>query len=424
MYASIAQSMIIRSRHYVCVALCCMLGFAETASAQQYATMPPKLTGGVVKSTGRKAKSALNDAANFQANKQAINQYFGQYVFPGMTNYTPTSLGLLAKKRESLLRAIRGAKVPAAQKQLVELSRQAMQSFSRGNYHPAVRYNAVLVLGALDEKLATDSAPPVPLAAATTAMIELLENDSFKDIKVPTSVKLGALVGLERHALCGVAQEQGDKITQLALKIMAQEEPPADVTTDVHHWMKCQAARLLTQQHAKKATPELNIALTKMINDMNLSIEDRCCVADLLFRVNYEGAEGIDGGATVMALGNLAKQVISDEANLADEYEEARMSRRRSRVQPTYQRSRLASRLRSIGRGGTSLKKALPEEGQTQINNLLAPIAPVMNIAADKNNVDLNVTEAVKNLKAEIHAVVDSWGKAGEGEDAAEEDFS
>ncbi len=425
MFASIPQGKLSRHRWYGCLALCFVVALAQPASAQQYKTIPPKVTGGAARKLGAKAKSAFRDAANYQTNKQAIDQYFSQVYFPGMTNYTPDALGGLAKKRISLLRIIRGTKVPAAQKQLTELTLKAMQTISRADCHPAVRYNAVLILGALDEKQA---APPVPLSDATKSLIELLENDSFKDVKVPASLKLGAWVGLERHAHCGVAQEHAERLTQAALKLIAQEEPSSDVALEVHHWMKCQAARVLTRQHAKKANPQVHAALTKMIDDDSMSLEDRCCIASLLARVSYQDAEGIDGAAAVAALGKLMKQVVSDEARLAREYEEIKLGRgggipRNRLVEPIYQRARLASRLRSIGRGGMSLKDGLPDAGKSQITSLVTPLAPVLAAAADKKNVDLNVTEAVKNLEDKINAVVDSWKKPGDA-DKAEDDFS
>ncbi|NOY43674.1 MAG: hypothetical protein GXP26_17795 [Planctomycetes bacterium] len=428
MFATIPRSRLLRHRWCGCLALCFVVALAQPASAQQYKTIPPKITGGAAKQLRTKAKSAFRDAASYQANKQAIDQYYGQFYFPLMTAHAPESLGRLGKARDSLLREIRGAKVPAAQKQVTELTQKAMHSISRADCHPAVRYNAVLILGALDEKQETRLAPPVPLSAATKSLIELIETDSFKDVKVPASLKLGAWVGLERHAHCGVAQEHAGKLTQAALKLIAQEEPPTDVALEVHHWMKCQAARVLTRQHAKKANPQVHAAMTKMINDDNMNFEDRCCIASLLARVSYQGSEGIDGAATVTALGNLMKQVVSDEARLALEYEEIKMGRgggisRNRLIEPVFQRARLASRLKSIGRGGMSLKAGLPDAGKAQITSLLTPLAPVLAAAADKKNVDLNVTEAVKNLEGKINSVVDSWKKPGEAE-KAEDDFS
>ena len=423
MFASIQQ----KKLAFTCFTLCCLVAFSQTVSAQQYESRAPKVKGSKARQLGSKAKAAFRDTTNYQANKQAIDQYFSQVYFPNMTSYSSEALGGLAKKREGLIRIIRGTKVPAAQKQLTALAFKASQGISRGNYHPAVRYNAVLILGALDEKQATNAAPPKPLPVATDSLLELLEKDAFNEVKVSSSLKLGALVGLERHAHCGVSEEYTQKLTQACLNVISQEEPPADISSDVFNWMKCQAVRVLTRLHAQKPNPEVQVALTKMINDSNLSLEDRCCVAALLFRINYKDAEGVEVTSTVDALGNLMKQVAADEAEKAREYEQTKIGGRvgvlRNRIDPIYQRGRLASRLWSIGRAGSSLMAGVSEEDKAKISSLLSTLGPVMAIAADKDNVDLNVTAAVKNLESEISAVVDSWGQPADAAEA-DEDFS
>jgi hypothetical protein len=406
MSTSTCQSNFFRYRWVTCAALCCLVTFSQTASAQ-YKSLPPTATGPAERQLRNKAQAAFRDAANHQANKGAVDDYFRQVYFPGMTNYSDKALGGLAKKRDGLMRIIRGSKVPAAQKQLTEIAFNASQGISRGNYHPSVRYNVVLILGALDERLAMKNAPPVPLPNATRSLIELLENDNFNDVKVPTSIKLGALVGLERHAHCGMPEEFANQLTQATLKIIAQEEPAADVTLEVHHWMQCQAARVLTRLYAKKPTPEVQVALTKMINDGNLSFEDRCSVVALLYRMDYKNAEGVDIAATATAVQNLLKQVVSKEAQLARDFEGSKLSRgSRRNVVTIYQRNRLASRLWSIGRGGSALKAGLPDDGQATIGKLVKSLGGVLVIIGDKDSIDLDITEAVQNLEKEINAIL------------------
>jgi hypothetical protein len=74
-----------------------------------------------------------------------------------------------------------------------------MNAIAKGNYHPAVRYNAALILGQLD---AQPGAKPLP--AGTEAILAFLENDQFNNVPVPTAVQIAALVSLHRHARLGV----------------------------------------------------------------------------------------------------------------------------------------------------------------------------------------------------------------------------
>ena len=118
----------------------------------------------------------------------------------------PGALAKLGKERETLIKYLRGTTVPKAQQQLTALTMGAMRKIARENFHPAVRYNASLVLGMLDEKYPQgggNAAPPVVLSTATNELLELLESNEFNDVKVHPSVKVGALQGLERHVQFG-----------------------------------------------------------------------------------------------------------------------------------------------------------------------------------------------------------------------------
>ena len=402
-------------------ALLAGLALAAHAQAQQYRTIPPQLSERAAKQLTLIVAQALRNPQNFQQDKTEIDAYFKKYYFPKMTSTLPADLGLLAKRREDLFkRYIRSAQVKAAQEYLTDMTLKITRSIAQGNYHPAVRYNAVLILGELDQQY---TVPPVPLPAGTNALLELLEKEDFKGVKVPASVRLGALVGLARHARFGIDAQYADRVTKAALGLIAEEQSPADLAPEVHHWMKCQAARILANQYAQKPNPQIQSALTAMIADSKMNLEDRCCMAALLKKFKYEAAEGIDGTATLVALGGLTKDVVSDEASLARDYQKAvlqsapatgrggfgRIPSGAGSAGPKYQRRRLLARLKAVTDGAQSLQAILPDAAKEQLKSLITPLASVMQTAADKNALDLDVTRQVLELASEIDNVVNGW---------------
>jgi len=409
--------------------------FVTHALGQQYKTIPPRLNNRAAKQLSLTVSEALRNPQNFQQDKDKVDTYFTRYYFPKMTSTSAADLGRLGKMREDLFkRYLRAAQVKPAQEHLTNMTLKVMRSIARGNYHPAVRYNAVLILGSLDQQYAPT---PIPLPAGTNELLELLEQEDFKGVKVPASIRLGALVGLERHTRFGVDARYADRVTKAVLQVIALEQPPTDLTLDVHHWMQCRAAHVLANQYAKGPTPEMHAALTAMIADVDMGLEDRCCVAELLGKIEYSKAKGIDGAATVVALGGLTKDVVSDEAKHARDHKKevlrgspaTRLGGFRGQgvggTEPTYARARLLSRLKSITDGADSLQAGLPDASKEQLQSLTTALAPVMQVAADKDSFDLDIVEQVLRLTSEIENVVNGWQQPAEATDEpADKDLS
>jgi len=409
-----------------------VIATTSTASAQRFQSIPPKLTVRESNAMRGAVTKALKDPSAFEVNKKALEDYFTKYYFPTMTQ--PAKLGELGKRRENLFKQfLRPARVPAARQHLTALTLKAMGIIARGNYHPAVRYNAVLILGMLDEKVAgsgAGGAKPVPLPAGANELLELLENDEFKNVKVPASLKLGALLGLQRHARFGIDPQYADRVTKAALAMASQEEPPADLDTGVHHWMRYQAARVLTRQFAEGPNAQVQAALTGLIADPHMSLEDRCSVTELMKRIKYNAAAGVDVTATVGAIGDLTKTVASDEAEKASDFQDEmiRGGGGRGRVggeELMYQRRQLVARLHAIYEGGNSLSKGLPDAERQQLQSLLSTLEPVMEVADDKDSGDLDITPKVIEMENQVRSVVDSWKPAKEAPtEEAEADLS
>ena len=406
-----------------------------SASAQRYKTIAPKMELKASKALKGKASSSMRNQSAFGAGgKEILDRYYKTYYFPVMTQTTPVALAGLGKKREDLMKQLRGSLVPAAQDHLAKLTMGVMRVLARDNYHPAVRYNATLILGMLDKKYAANGSPPIALPAGTNELLELLEKNEFNGVKVHPSVKVGAMEGLERHVRFGLEAKYADRVTQAAMAMLSQKPSALDVDADVNNWIKCQAASVLTKQFKDGPNAEVHAALTKLIADEKMSLEDRCCVVGLLAKVKYNAAAGVDVASTLAPLGQLTLAVVDEGAEKAEAFVELRrgnaplgrrVSSRRGEEGPKFERRELLARMISIAKGAKSLSNGLPDEEKQKVQDLLGLLQPVVAVSRDKKALDLDVTSEVIRLNRAIKTVIADWQPAkAVAADAEDADFT
>jgi hypothetical protein len=183
----------------------------------------------VVKSV---AMAAKNYATTGQGDPRLANGYFSVYIPAKMT--APDGIKyiteLVDETNNLLLRAQRSNRPQVAQ-QLTLYIFNGMKKVAEGNYHPAARINAALVLARLDRRPANPAnrTPPVPLPQTLPIMISLYENESNAD-----GIRAAALQGLHRQVTLGFPQitpEDRTKITAMMTSLLdspAPEGRPAD----------------------------------------------------------------------------------------------------------------------------------------------------------------------------------------------------
>lgn len=412
--------------------------------AQRFKQIAPRIPEREAQSMRRSVQSAVKDSASLGTNAQTVTDYFTKYYFPKMTSYDPEDLAELGDMRENLFRYY--IRVSGNAETLATLNTLALKvatALAQGNYYPAVRYNAALILGNLDQQLASggrsNPTPPIPLPAATAALLGLLEQDDFEGVKVHPSVRLGALVGLERHARFGIAPEHAQRVTKAALDVIAQAEPPEEVTQDAQDWMRCRAASVLANQFREKPNVEFQNTLNAMVTNEELDLDNRCYIAGLMKPVKYEQADGIDPKPVVAALAKLSQDVLKEEAKLARDYQKeilgdtglgsrdlfrGRSYGRGDAEEPKYERRQMLSRLKAIYDAGTSLNAGVPEEMKTQMQALLDAMKPARDAARDKDAIDLDVAEKVIQAAQDVSQVINSWSQDAAPAEADEADLS
>jgi hypothetical protein len=425
---------------------------ASPAGAQNYQSATPKIDAKQAKQLEARVGAILRDtqAPNPDALK-ALDDFFNGYYYRAMTNTDPLALGQLGETRVDLFRRyINAAKSTAARDHLIGLTLKTMTSIATRPFHPAVRYNAALIIGQLDQQ---PGAKPLP--AATEALVSLLESD-----KVSTPVKSAALVGLQRHTALGVEPPLAERITTAALAMANRAEPPEDVTSRVYGWIKRQAAQVLANQFAKGITPPVHSAFVAMISDEKSDLDDRCDAAGLLVPTMYQNAQGIDAEAMMTALGRLAREVLEIESEDAEEYLEEVVAAGEfapagggyggeGRMMggyggrggyggegggfgaleplepqgPHYEKRSMLERVRGIVAAADALRAGGSDELKARLDEFSKAITAAAQTIANDDTLELDVAEAVVNLAEDVDRMVMAWSPAEEPAEEGGDEF-
>jgi hypothetical protein len=412
------------------------------AGAQQYKEIKPRLAVAQWNVLRTKIQTALRaPTPPTPQDIKDMDEGFLGYYFPAMTSMSADNLATLAQMRKDLfVQYINVKSTPQARDAMLALTMKAMGPISAGAYHPAVRYNAVLILGQLDQQAGTTGSgatPPKPLPAGTNALEQLLELDAIKGVPVPSSIKMAALIGLDRHTRFGIDPQYAEKITAAALVIANRTAPPEDIGADVNSWMRCLAARVLANQFAKGFTPPVHQAFVGMIGGKDMELDDRCKVAEMLASAMYEGAKGVDAGEMADALGKLANAVMADERKKAEEYQEEMVGGSNTFVGggggfggrrdsegggfvnpledkgPHFERRRTLDRLAALITSATQLGGATSGDVKPRMVQLVTPIKEAADKIVKKETTELDVADVIVQLADTIDGIVSGWAAGG-----------
>jgi hypothetical protein len=400
---------------------------------------------------GGQVATILRDAQapNAAALKQ-LDDFFMGHFYPLMTDTDPLALGQLAEKREQLFqRYLNAIKSQAARDHLNANTLKAMGSIAQGPYHPAVRYNAVLIIGQLDAQPGVKALP-----AGTDALLTLLENEQFNNQPVPTAVKVAALVGLQRHVRLGVDAPIGERITKAALAVANREDTPEDASGKAYGWVRRQAAKVLAAQFEKGLTPPVYQTFVRLISDEKNDLDDRCAVAQLLQPTMFSGVQGLDTEDIALALGALAREVLELEAEQAGDYLDEMLEggglaaggegggRFRGGEgymrggegggafdmsalddsAPNYEKRRLLDRIFAIAAGAQAVGAGASDELKERLAEFSTTLLTVAEAAAPDNATTADIADMVVELEANIGRMVSAWAPAKPAADEAVEE--
>lgn len=422
-------------------AACCA---TRSANAQNYKALKPSSPAEARALTGR-VSTILRGAGDPSAEDlKVLDDYFMKYFFPSMTVYNPPeALGNLGTSREWLFtRYINIAKSQAARDHMTGNTLKAMGAIAKGAYHPAVRYNAALIIGQLEQT------PGTPLPAATEVLVSLLESDEFNKVPVPTALKVAAIIGLQRRPTLEPAI--AERVNKAATAIAMRKEAPDDASAQVYGWVRKNAAKLLTASVAKGMTPEVNQTMAALVSDKTIDLDDRCNIAQLLKPDMYKAAQGIDVDSMTIALGDLAKQVLTLEAKDAKKFEDEYFGNGGvgltqgggggfggrgemgmgmggfggamtfEETGPNYERRRMIDRLLAIADGASAVSEGGTDESKAKLRQLVDALRGVALASADEKATLEEIAPAVQDLSVDVNKLVATWIPATAA-DAADE---
>ncbi|MFM8249966.1 MAG: hypothetical protein ACKOBW_00060 [Planctomycetota bacterium] len=282
------------------------------------------------------------------ANQPNFDNYFNQYLFPRLTWVanieSPSSFNFLVEQRNLILNQyLRKPTLPAeVHDQLVRIVAAGMTKIATGNYHPAARHNAMLIIAELNTKelVRVPVTPPEPYAAALTPMVDALGDPMQLDV-----VRVAALVGILRHVQWDTRQREKlaeqpaikriedplrDRIGQLAMAIINTKAPPAGRTLDGHAWMQRRSIEILSVMGT--ISSDINAAQTieAFVSDNDAPISLRCTAAEALGLLNLPAETKLDAMDSARKLGELAVYLgrrelkrVEDEKKFLDDKRKA-----------------------------------------------------------------------------------------------------
>lgn len=184
------------------------------------------------------------------ARPENFDRFFQEYLFAEMAQTGDEYLSTLGSKRADFLRKYLSADASGANRTYLieEQLLPTMKRIAEGNFHPAARLNAVLMIGIANSSEGNSLAneAPIPNPACVKYLIALLKQD-----QLPLYLRVGAFTGLHR-----VAQLEGlrprlepadlKEISDAAVAVAEKKSPGQDGwDPDANYWLRRRAIQIL-----------------------------------------------------------------------------------------------------------------------------------------------------------------------------------
>ena len=259
----------------------------------------------------------LDDAAT----KNRFDSWFTVYYFGSLTR--PDQLtGWVERRQDFLDRRLVQIRTQRMRDYVINLTLQTMMSIVRDNYHPAARYNAMLMIGMLNSSEAVTvgdaKGPPVPLIFALKFMLDELNNPQQLD-----AVRVAALIGIQRHVRIDrdlpdanrrlVGNNAENMIVDAMTNLLNAKDPPEGRSPAGHAWIQRQAAEVLGMLGSVGQGNRVVTALEQVVADDTRPIALRCAAADALGQLSFPGDANLDAVSIAKKLGMAAVLACYEE---------------------------------------------------------------------------------------------------------------
>jgi hypothetical protein len=195
-----------------------------------------------------------------------------------------------------------------------------MTAFLQENYHPVVKYNAMLIIGQLNSQVVLTNegrTVPVPLPAALTFMVNAIQSGAETD-----AILLASWIGVLRHVRLNRLNQNiaGSDIVTIAgeaMKLLNQATPPANRSAAGHVWLQRRVIDVLAMigQDDQKILPKI----LSIMRDEKAAMSLRLTAARALKYFNYSPSTQVPVESTSNALGTLIVRICRNEIDRVDQ---------------------------------------------------------------------------------------------------------
>lgn len=276
----------------------------------------------------------MSGAAPLNQNKAALDQWYRSYFFRSFTH--PAEFSKLPEKRQEILndlkRSGREAQNPVHD-YLVAITKKYMEGFvvsERGLFHPAVRFNAMLILGDLNQaEMKIGQKVPNPLPESLGFMVREYKREDQID-----AVRVAALIGILRHAkLDWYRNPDSSRInlaarTELAnmmIALLQADEAPENRNPDGHVWMQRRAVDILGALGMIGQMAAANDAVRSIVANSERPLPLRCTAAEALGLIDVDARAKVNSAEASLELVALAATAGHSVLDWIDDFQEAKL---------------------------------------------------------------------------------------------------
>lgn len=305
-------------------------------------------------------RKVLAGEQSVEQNRARMDYWFKRIVFPEMTQLDTKSLSELPELRSTFARDYfqRAQKSPAAHAYLTQTAFAELKYIAENNFHPAVRYHAVLMIGQLNSSeavlLGSPKSPPVPYQPALDYLLSVYQDD--KQIE---AARVAALLGISRHAeLLGAKMPEEDRNKVIDTMLTTLDAEPGNRTAEGHAWIQRRAIEVLGIFQNVGAGGKVAQKLRDILEDETASVAMRCAAAVAYGKLDFPGEVDPKAARVAAVVGQLVANVCRSRLDWLALEQEALKERRQA----------------NSGYGETSSEASSYGEGAE--GGIIVPIAP------------------------------------------------
>lgn len=290
------------------------------------------------------------DGVSLENNTEAFDEYYQKYLFPRWTWVVDAdetakvddakpgdanAYNFLANERTKFFKGhLRATKIPKVHEHLVDITFTAMQEIVVGNFHPAARYNAMLVIAELNAvEVKTEGKPEAfeALAKALPVLVAELEKmvtdlDARGEI---SPVSVAAMLGVLRHVTADTWQTAASgkrmsndvkkQINTACLKLVNRNAPPNEKIDSSVTWIQRRAIEILGVLGTLETDVQVAKAMDAIVGNDKAPLSLRCAAAEALGQLNKPKESELNPTDTARRLGELAVFGVKQELQRLDD---------------------------------------------------------------------------------------------------------